>query len=175
MKFREDNMVAIVKEYNEFKGIQYPAFSANKQKSMKMSTGILMSSYPLLTDFHIPGLGVCFDFYRNRPYEKFGMKTRVSFNILEYKKEDSYSFIIEIPIGVSYRYVERTRLTSNVFGGISPFVTIDSYISYGERHTSSDFFAFLYLGTGFDYKIKKSALRFEISLIPMTFIFAYIF
>ncbi len=32
-----------------------------------------------------------------------------------------------------------------------------------------------YLGTGIDYKLRKSALRFEVSLITVTFIFAYIF
>ncbi len=175
MKFTEDNLVSIVKKYNEFKGTQYPASSGNKQKSTKISTGILISGYPLLTDFHAPGLGMCFDFYRNRPYEKFGLKTRVSFNILDYQKDDSYKFIMEIPIGVSYKYFERTRLNLDVFGGISSFLIIDSDISYGVRETYSTFAASLYLGTGIDYKIKKSALRFEFSLIPMTLIFAYIF
>jgi hypothetical protein len=175
MKFKEDNLVALVKEYNEFKGTLYPAFSGKKQKSTKISTGILISGYPLLTDFHAPGLGMCFDLYRNRPYEKFGLKTRVSFNILDYKKDDSYTFIIEIPIGVSYKYFERSRVKLDVFGGISSFLIIDSDISYGVRDTDSTFAGSLYLGTGVDYKIRKSAFRFEFSLIPMTLIFAYIF
>ncbi len=83
MKFKEDNLVAIVKEYNEFKGTQYPASSFHKRKSIKVSPGLLISGYPIMSEIYFPGLGICFDFYRNRPYERFSLKTSISFNIAD--------------------------------------------------------------------------------------------
>jgi len=173
-KFVEDELVAIVKKYNEFKGNKYPEPTVNNKKSMKVSTGILISGYPFITDLHAPGLGMSFDFYRNRPYERFGLKTRVSFNILDYKKDDSYTFLIEIPIAMSYTYFDKGRVKLDLLGGVASFLMIDSYTMYG-RQTNTSIYPGLYLGTGIDYKIKESAFRFEFSLLTMSFVFAFIF
>jgi len=175
MKFKEDNLVALVKEYNEFKGTQYPASSFHRRKSIKVSPGLLISGYPIISEIYFPGLGISFDFYRNRPYERFSLKTSISFNIVDDPIYDRNNLIIEIPIALSYSYYEKGRLKLDFFGGVSSLLVIDSYTSYGHRETFAELHPLLYLGTGIDYKLRKSALRFEVSLITVTFIFAYIF
>lgn len=175
IKFREDELLLIVKQYNEFKGDKYSEVSNSKKKPTKISIGVLLSYSPFLTDFRAVGLGMSFDFYRNRPYQKFGLMTRCSFNILEYTKNDSYKFGIEIPVALSYKYLERTRLKLYFLGGITSIVFFKSETSYGKRTNSIYGGALPIIGTGIDYKIKKSALRLEFSIISRSFIFAYIF
>ncbi len=175
IKFREDELMTIVKQYNEYKGKKYPEVSKLKKKPTKVSTGILINYSPFLSDFRAVGLGMNFDFYRNRPYQKLGLMTRCSFNILEYTKNDSYKFGIEIPIALSYKYLEKDRLKLYFLGGITSIVFFESETSYGTRTNSIYGGGVPIIGTGIDYKIKKSALRFEFSLIPSNFILAYIF
>lgn len=176
IRFREDELVAIVKQYNEFKGNKYYEDS-NLKKKMKISTGILINYYPYTDIFELQaaGFGMSFDFYRNRPYQKFGLKTRFTFNISEYTKNESYKFNIEVPLALSYNYLERSRLRLYFLGGITSFVFFDSETSYGKRNNSIWGSPSPYLGTGIDYKIKKSALRFEISVLPLRYMLAYIF
>ncbi|MDO9258039.1 MAG: hypothetical protein Q7U54_21175 [Bacteroidales bacterium] len=174
-KFREDELRAIVKKYNEFKGNKYPVSAILKKKLVKVSTGFLVSEFPFTPELLAPGLGVSFDFYRTRPYERFGLKTHISLNLKDYKKGDRYNLLIGIPIALSYSYFERGRIKLDLLGGASAFLVIDSYTSYGHRNTYTDVYPMLYLGTGIDYKVKKSALRFEISFLTSSFILAYIF
>lgn len=174
-KFREDELLAIVKKYNEFKGNQYPVAAIANKKVIKISTGILVKEFPFITERLAPGIGVSFDFYRTRPYERFGLKTHISFNLKDYKKGDRYNLLMEIPIALSYSYFESGKIKLDLLGGASTFFVINSYTSYGHRSTLADVYPLLYLGTGIDYKVKKSALRFEISILTRSFILAYIF
>lgn len=174
-KFVENELVAIVKKYNEYRGNKYPESASFKKNSTEISTGILTGGYPFSAQFIVPGLGVSFDFYSNHHYERFTLKSRILFNILDYKKGDSYSMSMQIPIAVSYNYLDNSRLSLDVLGGITSFLIIDSYTSYGERRSSTSYCLLPYLGTGIDYKIKESAIRFEISIFTLSFMLAYIF
>lgn len=174
-RFTEHDLVSILKKYNQFKGDKYPDPAFLNKKSTKISAGILTSAYPFLHSFIFPGLGLSFDFYKNRPYERFKLKTHVSFNILEYKKNDSYKLLFETPIALSYSYLDRGRFKMDISGGVTSFLLIDSRTSYNARRTYTSLSPNLYLGTGLDYKIKNSVLRFEFSLLTLSFALAYIF
>jgi hypothetical protein len=176
IKYREDELMAIVKQYNEFKGNIYRKDS-NLKKKMRISTGILINYYPYSDIFEsqAAGFGISFDFYRNRPYQKIGLKTRFVFNILEFTKNESYKFNIEVPLALSYNYLERTRLRLYFLGGITSLLFFDSETIDGKRNNSNWGSPSPYLGTGVDFKIKKSALRFEISILPLRYMLDYIF
>jgi hypothetical protein len=179
VKFKENELIAIIKEYNEFKGYKYSEAESFNQKPTKVNMGVFINSYPFKTFFNETGfgtgIGMSFDFYKNRPYERLGLKTSISLNVLDYKKDENYNLMMEIPLALSFTFLDHNRLKMNVFGGISSLFILDSYMSYDTRQTNTFITPCPYLGAGIDYKIKKSALRLELSLFTKSFMIGYIF
>ena len=179
VKFKENELIAIIKEYNEFKGYKYSEAESFNQKPTKVNTGVFINSYPFKTFFNETGfgtgIGMSFDFFKNRTYERYSLKTSISFNVVEYNKDENYNYMMEIPIALSYKFLDHNRVKMNIFGGITSFLMIDSKMRNDTRQTDTYFSPFLYLGTGIDYKIKKSALRLELSLFTKSFMIGYIF
>ncbi len=175
LKFTENQLIAIVKKYNEFKGNDYTNSDNFKKKSAKIVIGVLVNNIFWIGEPAAPGLGMSFDFRRNRPYEKFALHTRLTFNVFEYKNKDTHSMFFSFPLAVSYNYFDQARLRMDVFGGIVPYLAFDSYLSYGKRTSYTTYSSGLYIGTGIDYKIKNSALRFEIAVIPLSVALCYVF
>jgi hypothetical protein len=175
LKFDEDELISIVIKYNEYKGYSVSNNATTNTKPLKIAIGILANTYFLKNEPASPGLGMSFDLSRNRPYERFALKTRISFNFKEYTKDESYSVFIAVPIVVSYNYLDLARFKMDVFGGMASYLTYNSYTSFDLRDSYTTFDPGLYLGTGFDYKINKSALRFEVSVVPISVMLSYIF
>lgn len=174
-KFTEHDLLAIVKKYNEFKGTIYPESAKVNAKSTKISVGILVNSCPVFLS-PIPGLGMTFDFYRNRPYEKFSIRTRFSLNLYPSRYDETNKLILaEIPVGLSYSYLNLEKFRFDVLGGISSFMIFDPSSKNEQYKTDFSYSALPYLGAGVDYKFSKSRLRLEFSVFDLNILIAYIF